>query len=356
MFSLKTETMDHKPVKKKAIKCVVWDLDHTLWEGVLLEDDRVSLRSNITDIIKTLDSRGIVQSIASKNDPEKALEMLHEFGLDEYFLYPQISWNSKVSSIENIARLIDISLDAIAFIDDQPYERAEVNYALPAVRCIDAVNLDHLLEMSEMNPRFITEDAAIRRLMYLNDAKRKEAEEAFSGPQEEFLATLEMVCKLSTAEEQDLQRAEELTVRTNQLNTTGYTYSYDELDFFRRSAQHKLLMASLDDKFGRYGQIGLALIECQPEIWTIKLLLMSCRVMSRGVGSVFINYILQLAREHRVHVRAEFISTGRNRMMYVTYKFAGFKELFVDGNFITFENDLEQVQPWPDYMQVILED
>lgn len=347
--------MDQQSPKQKAIKCVVWDLDQTLWDGVLLEGDRVSLRSNVPGIIKTLDSRGIVQSIASKNDSEKALETLHELGLAEYFLYPQINWNSKSSSIKDIARSIDIGLDTIAFIDDQPFERAEVNYTLPDVLCIDAANLDHLLEMSELNPRFITEDAAVRRLMYLSDARRKEAEEAFTGPHEEFLATLGMVCKLSPAKEQDLRRAEELTVRTNQLNTTGYTYSYDELDFFRRSPQHKLLMASLDDKFGCYGKIGLALIECQSEIWTIKLLLMSCRVMSRGVGSVFINYILQLARDHGVQLRAEFISTGRNRMMYVTYKFAGFKELVVDGNFVTFENTLGRVPPLPDYMQVILE-
>jgi GNAT superfamily N-acetyltransferase len=77
--------------------------------------------------------------------------------------------------------------------------------------------------------------------------------------------------------------------------------------------------------------------------------------MSRGVGSVFINHILRLASDHRVQLRAEFISTGRNRMMYVTYKFAGFKELVVDGNFITFEHALERVPPFPDYMQVILE-
>jgi len=350
-----TKAMDQQPAKNNTIKCVVWDLDQTLWEGVLLEDDRVSLRSNIPDIIKTLDSRGIVQSIASKNDPEKALATLHELGLADYFLYPQINWNSKATSIKDIARLIDIGVDAIAFVDDQPFERAEVNYSLPEVLCIDAANVDQLLGMSELNPRFITEDAAVRRLMYLNDGRRKQAEEVFSGPHEEFLATLEMVCNLSPAKEQDLRRAEELTVRTHQLNTTGYTYSYDDLDAFRRSPKHKLLLASLDDKFGSYGKIGLALIECKPEIWTIKLLLMSCRVMSRGVGSVFINYILQLARDQRVRLRAEFISTGRNRMMYVTYKFAGFKELFVDGNFITFENTLKRVPPLPDYMQVIIE-
>ena len=356
MTSLKTDIPAHGQLKEKKIKCVVWDLDNTLWDGVLLEDDRVSLRSNVTEIIKTLDSRGILQSIASKNEPEKALEMLRELRLEEYFLYPQINWNSKVSSIEQIAKSINIGLDAIAFIDDQPYERAEINYTLPDVLCLDAAELDHLLDMSEMNPSFITEDAAMRRLMYLSDAKRKEAEESFSGPQEEFLATLGMVFKIAPATEQDLQRAEELTVRTNQLNTTGYTYSYNDLDYFRRSPQHKLLVASLDDKFGSYGKIGLALIECQPEIWTIKLLLMSCRVMTRGVGSLLIGYVLQLASEQHVRLRAEFMQTGRNRMMYVTYKFAGFKEVESDGNFILFENDLSRVSPFPDYVQVIIED
>ena len=342
-------------MKRKTIKCVVWDLDQTLWDGVLLEDQRVSLRSKVPDIVKTLDSRGILQSVASKNDHEKALQTLDELGLAEYFLYPQINWNSKSASIKDIAKLLNIGLDSIAFIDDQPFERAEVNYSLPEVLCIDGTSLDRLLEMPELNPPFVTADAAARRLMYLSDAKRKEVEEAFPGPQEEFLATLEMVCKLSIAKEQDLQRAEELTVRTNQLNTTGYTYSYDELDFFRQSPQHKLLIASLDDKFGSYGKIGLALLECQPEVWTIKLLLMSCRVMSRGVGSVFINHILRLARDQRAKLRAEFKSTNRNRMMYVTYKFAGFKEVVVDGDFIVFENTLERVPPLPDYMQVILE-
>jgi FkbH-like protein len=356
MTSLNTELLAQRQTREKKIKCVVWDLDNTLWDGVLSEGDEISLRSNITNLVKTLDSRGILQSVASKNDAEKALEMLRQIGLDEYFLYPQINWNSKVSSIENIAKSINIGLDTIAFIDDQPYERAEINYALPDVLCLDAAELDNLLEMPELNPSFITEDAAMRRQMYLNDARRKQAEETFSGPQEEFLATLGMVFKISAAKEQDLQRVEELTVRTNQLNTTGYTYSYDDLDYFRRSAQHKLLVAGLDDKFGSYGKIGLGLIECQPDIWTIKLLLMSCRVMTRGVGSLLISYMLQLAREQQVRLRAEFIQTGRNRMMYMTYKFAGFRETETNGDFILFENDLARVHSFPDYVRVIIED
>ena len=121
-----------------------------------------------------------------------------------------------------------------------------------------------------------------------------------------------MVLTIFPAKEEDLQRAEELTVRTNQLNATGYTYSYNELNQFRLSDKYKLLMARLDDKYGRYGHIGLALVKCNPDVWTLKLLLMSCRVMSRGVGSIMLNHIMQLAKSHKVRLRAEFVPTGRN--------------------------------------------
>ena len=91
-------------------------------------------------------------------------------------------------------------------------------------------------------------------------------------------------------------RAEELTVRTHQLNTTGYTYSYEELDELRHSPDHLLLIAGLDDVFGSYGKIGLSVVELGPQSWTIKLLLMSCRVISRGVGTVMLTHIMKLAK------------------------------------------------------------
>ncbi len=342
-----TETTHHKP-----IKCLVWDLDNTLWDGVLLEDEKVTLRNNVINIIKTLDSRGILQSVASKNEYTHAMNKLEEFGLQEYFLYPQINWNSKAASIQTIAKLINISVDAIAFIDDQLFELEEVKFSLPEICCINAQNLEFILDMPEMSPRFITEDSQNRRLMYIGDIERKKAESEFVGPQEEFLATLNMHFTISVAQEDDLQRAEELTVRTHQLNTTGYTYSYEELNQFRMSENHKLLIASLSDKYGDYGKIGLALVECQDNFWTLKLLLMSCRVMSRGVGTVMLNYIMNLAKHNNVPLRAEFVSNNRNRLMYISYKFAGFKEIGKKEELVILENDLTQIQPFPNYITV----
>jgi len=352
MVGLKSDQLESKQDNQKTIKCVVWDLDNTLWDGVLLEDNQVSLKENVVDIIKTLDNRGILQSIASKNEYTKAMTKLEELGLHEYFLYPQINWNSKASSIQEIAKSINISMDTIAFVDDQPFELEEVNFSQPEVLCINAADLEKLLDMPEMHPRFITEDSKKRRLMYISDIERNKAESEFVGPQEEFLATLNMHFTISSAKEEDLQRAEELTVRTNQLNTTGYTYSYEELNQFRQSDKHKLLIASLEDKYGSYGKIGLALVECQPSLWTIKLLLMSCRVMSRGVGTVMLNYIIKLAKENNARLCAEFVSNNRNRMMYIFYKFAGFKETEKRDSLIIFENDLTRIQPWSEYMKV----
>jgi FkbH-like protein len=356
MIHSQIQPVRHSQDEKTVIKCVVWDLDNTLWQGVLLEDQHVSLVDDIVIIVKTLDSRGILQSIASKNDHDLAMSKLQGFGLDEYFLYPQIHWNSKAASIQDIAKSLNIGIDAIAFIDDQPFELEEVKFSLPEVCCINASQLAHLLDMPEMNPRFITEDSKMRRLMYHSDQKRQNAEKEFLGTPEKFLATLQMTLTISSAQETDLQRAEELTVRTNQLNTTGYTYSYEELNQFRQSDNHKLLITSLEDKYGRYGKIGLTLIECQENLWTIKLLLMSCRVMSRGVGTILLNYIMSLAKKNNVRLCAEFVANHRNRMMYIAYKFAGFKEIEKQGERVILENDLTRIQSPPDYVNVQIMD
>ncbi|MDZ8261473.1 HAD-IIIC family phosphatase [Nostoc sp. ChiQUE01b] len=351
MINTQKQNLNSKQKDKKVIKCVVWDLDNTLWQGVLLEDQKVSLRKNIINLIQTLDNRGILQSIASKNDYATTIAKLEELGLKEYFLYPQINWNSKASSLQEIAKLLNIGIDAIAFIDDQLFELEEVKFTFPEILCINADEIGNILDMPIMNPRFITDDSRIRRLMYISDIERQNAEKEFVGTTDKFLSTLNMNFTISSAQEEDLQRAEELTLRTNQLNTTGYTYSYDELNHFRQSENHKLLIASLEDKYGSYGKIGLILIECQPQSWTIKLLLMSCRVMSRGVGTIMLNHVMSLAKSNDVRLLAEFVPNDRNRMMYISYKFTGFKEIENNGNSVILENDLTRIQAIPAYVK-----
>ncbi|MEY6564013.1 HAD-IIIC family phosphatase [Streptomyces sp. PGLac3x] len=336
----------------KTVKCVVWDLDNTLWDGVLLEDGDVTLRPEVVEVIRVLDERGILHSVASRNDHDAAMAKLEEFGLAEYFLYPQITWGNKSESVKAVAEAVNIGIDTLAFVDDQPFERDEVSFAHAGVLCVDAADAAGLPDLPQLRPRFVTADSRERRHLYRADAERRRAQDDHHGTDEEFLASLRMRLGIAPAQERDLQRAEELTVRTNQLNATGYTYSYDELDAFRRSPGHDLLVADLEDRYGTYGKIGLALVERGSTAWTVKLLLMSCRVMSRGVGSVLLSHLIRSAHEAGVALRAEFVPTDRNRIMYVTYKFAGFREVEKSGGTSVLEHDGARLPEFPPYMDV----
>ncbi|MCG5250370.1 HAD-IIIC family phosphatase [Brevibacillus agri] len=340
---------------KNGIKCVVWDLDNTVWKGVLSEGDEVALYPQVKEIMEQLDQRGILQSVASKNNYDDAMRKLKEFGIDHYFLYPQIHWEPKSKSVGAIQQAINIGMDTLLFIDDQPFELDEVKSVHDSVNCLHAGRYTELLTHPSLIPAFITEDSKKRRLMYLQDMERQQEEESFTGTSEEFLKTLDMKFIISEAQEDCLKRAEELTVRTNQLNSTGRIYSYDELNYFRHSPDHKLYVCELTDKYGSYGKIGIALVEMNETHWHIKLLIMSCRVISRGVGTVLLTHIMQQARQEGKRLLADFKNTERNKMMYVSYRFSNFKEVSKEEDgFVILENDLTQIQKFPPYIEVLV--
>lgn len=337
----------------KDVKCVVWDLDNTIWEGTLLESENVTLKPKIKEIIAELDARGILHSIASKNNYQDAWKKLKEYELEQYFLYPEIHWNAKSYSVSNIQKNLNIGLDTMIFIDDLAFERDEVSTTHSEVQTFDALDYLNLIYHDRLNPRFLTEDAKRRRLMYVEDMHRIKAEEKYKGPKEDFLTSLNMELGISEALEEDLRRAEELTVRTNQLNATGQTYSYEELFAFMQSDQYKLYVCELNDKYGSYGKIGLALVKINKDNWHLKMLLMSCRVLSKSIGSVLMTFIMREAKKNKKRLLADFKQTDRNRMVYITYKFAKFKEIHNDGKgMILLENDLRQIQPWPPYIKI----
>ncbi len=343
----------------KKIKCLVWDLDNTLWNGILLEDGNVSLKEGIIDILQELDRRGILLSISSKNDHDDTMKKLRELGIEEYFIYPQIGWSNKADAIKEIASALNISLDTFAFIDDQPSEREEVAFMLPQVMTLDAADYKSLPDMERLTPKFVTEDSRMRRKMYQADLERKNVEKDFKGSSEEFLASLGMELTVAPVAKGDLERVEELTIRTNQLNSTGVTYSFEELEGFISSPSHVFLIAELNDKFGSYGKIGLVLLEeAGDELW-IRLLLMSCRVMTRGIGSALLVHIVKLAESRGKRLVADFVDTGRNRVMYITYKLMGFEEAETDDSS---EQDNRSVleyrggsdREYPPYLKLIL--
>lgn len=337
------------------VKCVIWDLDNTLWEGVLLEHDRVTLKPGVADVIQELDRRGILHSIASRNDPADAMRQLRAFGLDQYFLYPEIGWDAKSAAVGRIVEKLNIGYDTILFLDDQPFERDEVASVHGDVWCLDAACYQDLPAHPRLQPKYVTRDSRLRRTMYQDDIRRQAEETSYVGPQESFLRQLNMVFEVAEAQEEDLLRAEELTYRTNQLNATGITYTVESLDAMRRSGNHKILVCELTDKYGSYGKIGLAVLAMEPGAWRLKLLLFSCRVMSKGVGTVFLSYLRHAAKARGVRLLADFRETSRNRMMFIAYAFAGFADTGQPNDgMMLLENDLTEIPPSPEYLQTHL--
>jgi methoxymalonate biosynthesis protein len=312
-----------KPV---LVKCVVWDLDNTLWRGTLLEDPEVELFDGLADVITTLDSRGILASIASKNDYDLAWQRLERTGLAEYFIQPRIGWGRKSDSVREIADALQFAPGTIAFIDDQPAERAEVSFHLPEVRCYTAEQAAALPGLPEFSPVVVTVDARNRRQMYQASFRRDAEKESFNGPDEEFLRSLDLQMVINRADEEDLSRVEELTLRTSQMNATGVHYPDAVLRGLLADPDHEVLTVTLTDRFGSHGAVGVLLLECHPAVWHLKLLATSCRVVTFGAGSVLLNWLVDQAAQAGAHLAADFRPTSRNRMMDVAYRFAGFTD------------------------------
>ncbi|ALG12170.1 HAD-IIIC family phosphatase [Kibdelosporangium phytohabitans] len=311
---------------KPLVKCLVWDLDNTLWNGTILEDGRTTVADGVEAVIKTLDSRGILQAVASKNDHEVAWARLEELGVAEYFVASRIWWHPKSRSVREIAEQLRFAPGTVAFIDDQPAERAEVNFHLPEVRCYPAEDALRLPELPEFSPAVVTVDASQRRAMYRAAGLREAERSGFSGPDEDFLRSLELEMRVVRAGEAELTRVEELTLRTSQMNATGVHYSDTTLRELLDDPRHEVLVTTLTDRFGPHGAVGVLLVEKHQAVWHLKLLATSCRVVSFGAGTAILNWLVDQTAKAGCHLVADFRRTDRNRMMEVAYRFAGFDE------------------------------
>ncbi|HEV2636984.1 MAG TPA: HAD-IIIC family phosphatase [Actinocrinis sp.] len=319
-------TEEAVPEKPTMVKCLVWDLDNTLWQGTLLEDGEVVLAEEIRDTVVELDSRGILQSVCSRNDHDLAWARLEALGLAEYFVLPEIGWGPKSDAVRRIAEKLNFALGTIAFIDDQPAERAEVNYHLPEVRCFPAEASGTLTGLPAFSPATVTVDSRRRRQMYQAGFQRDAERADYTGADEDFLRSLELVLRIGRATEEELSRAEELTLRTSQMNATGVHYSHETLRGLLPDPDHEVLVAAMSDRFGPHGAVGVILIEKHPQVWHLRLLATSCRVVSFGAGSTLLAWLGDQAHRAGVHFVADFKPTDRNRMMEVAYRFAGFDD------------------------------
>ena len=334
---------------QKKIKCLVWDLDQTLWSGVLLEGDPPVLRPGIRTVVEELDRRGILQSVASQGDPDLAFAALREVDLQQYFLAPQIDLiEEKVQKIATIAETLNIQLEHIGLIDDCPYQRAAVSYALPDVTVLDAEQAAYLPCLSLFEASEPTAESRNRRQLYTADLKRQTAQQGWNGSQADFLRSCQIVVTLRVAAEQDVTRVSELFERTHRFNASARHYSKETVCDLVRSEQYCVVVARLSDRFGDQGLVGVMILRRQEGQWELISLLVSCRVMGRGVGETLLCHGLEIAKEHgQLFFQATYQRTAYNRMMALLFVAHGFRRSREGSDTLIFVHDLKEIPSYP---------
>jgi FkbH-like protein len=299
------------PKRAAAAKCVVFDLDNTLWGGTLVESDAVALKTVVPNLLKALDERGILMSVASKNSHSHALAKLQSLGLDEYFLYPRINWGPKSDSVRGIATDLDIGLDTFVFIDDNPFELSEVSSALPAVECLDAAELSRLLEHPRLQGS-TSQEARSRRRMYREAIVREEVETSFSGDYTDFLRSCGIRVTIRPNEAADLERVSELVQRTNQLNFSGRKYTRDEVTAMLADPAVERYVLACEDKFGSYGTVGFCVARRSGSEVRIEDLMLSCRVQGKLIEAALFGFVAGRGAQPAERIVVNFRKTDRN--------------------------------------------
>ena len=304
-------------------KCVVFDLDNTLWKGILLEG-AVDLREEIAELFRRLDERGILISISSKNAADDAYAQLKDFGLDEYLLHPQIGWAPKSEGLRKIAAALDIGIDTFIFVDDNPFERAEVGQVLPMVEVLPETAIPTLLDHPRLQGA-VTPESKQRRQMYREAAAREVAAQSFED-YTAFLRSCGIRVSIRPDRPSDFDRIAELVQRTNQLNFSGRKYGRDEIADILRDNGRERFVVDVSDQFGSYGTVGFCLASWSQDTLTIEDFMLSCRVQGKFVEQALFWYLAEGAGHAPVErVVVNFKRTDRNAAAHKVLTTLGFE-------------------------------
>ena len=323
IFNLYGSRSTTKLAERVYIKCAVFDLDNTLWQGILGDDNTNDLvvNKNVIQLIKELDSRGIICSIASKNEFKLAWDELRELGLSDYFLFPKINWQPKSESITQIAKDLNISIDSIAFIDDNPFERQEVKTNLSGCRVYSNNEVLSLLSYPEFNPK-ISLESKKRRSSYLTEIKRNNFKRRVNYKQDDFLRSCNMKLKIYDPRLNFL-RCHELIQRSNQFNISGV--KYDSSEFLKLLDNGRSFCYRIFDEFGDYGIVGFFRVIFDENSFHLVDYVMSCRVAEKRVEETIL-YWLQEYYKNDGKFNINFFNTNRNKPIKNKLKNIGFLE------------------------------
>jgi methoxymalonate biosynthesis protein len=275
----------------KLLKCLIWDLDNTLWHGILSEGDELTLNTDAMQALTAAESKGIVQSIASCNDEQTALDKLESLGLKQYFLYPKISQGMlKNLTVKDIIAHFNVRPDSVCFIDDDPFELSLINHHLPQVFTCSPSDIPSLTE----HIKSLAKPSGDRGTWMKNREARMTAEHVFTGTHAEFLAGCDMRLAVREAAAEDLPRAAELASRANKINNLPASLA-NKFDIMAYSKQpnHVCYVCELTDRFGCHGIVGAGLFRADGAVLHIDLFCVSCRVEGRGIANAFLREVMQ---------------------------------------------------------------
>lgn len=312
----------------KAGKLVIFDLDNTLWEGILLEGD-VVLREGVHELFRTLDERGILISVASKNAHDDAMAKLEALGLAEYVLHQRIGWGPKSEGVKKIIEAIDIGADTVLFIDDNPFERAEVSQAVAGVEVLAETAIPTLAEHPRLQGA-VTPESRARRQMYREAMVREQAAESYGDDYIAFLRDCGIEVEIRRDRPDDFERVVELVQRTNQLNFSGRKYGREEITGILGDPNQDRHVVICRDRFGSYGTVGFCLSRREPaegggELVVVEDFMLSCRVQGKFIEqALFWRLAEDGERPPAKAVVVNFKRTDRNRAAEMVLEKLGF--------------------------------
>ena len=302
------------PVAGRTRKCIVLDLDNTLWGGIVGEDGPHGIRLGTTSpgsefrefqqFLLSLAQRGVLLAVISKNNASDALEVIraHEAMVlrEESFSAMRINWENKPNNLISIAEELSLGLDSFVFVDDNEKERALMRQTLPQVLTPElprdpALYRETLESLPELHVLNVTAEDRSRTRQYI-ERRQRESLRVSSQTVEEYLRSLSIVALTDPATERTLTRVHQLFQRTNQFNLTGFRYELGELASRSASAEWRVYATSVSDRFGDHGLVAAAVVRALPDEWMIDNLVMSCRVIGYGVEDALLARISREAR------------------------------------------------------------
>jgi FkbH-like protein len=314
----------------KRIKCVVIDLDNTLWNGIFIEDKKVGVRQEICDILLALVSRGIIITICSKNNESSKDKILDIIGNDSYgryikdlFAIFKINWKPKSENIKEIAKTLNIGLDTIAFFDDSEFERNEVLANTKDVRIYTDNDIYYCLNNPAFNPinGIITVDTQKRINTYKeninrNDNLEKCKKENKSNQYELFMINSAFKLDIMTANKDHVSRIYELIQRTNQMNATLKRTELYNLNNYIMDEKYIIYVINLNDRYGDYGCIGTVILkEINKDIIEINEFIFSCRAMGKNVeDTVLLKIIKEMKLKNYRKIQIKIFETEKNKV------------------------------------------